>query len=73
MVILLIIAILLAVLAGADAIRHIVHIRRVRRQLMEDLRHELMMDAVARCNICGEQYVGLALDCRCTHYGLRHK
>ena len=21
------------------------------------------------CNICGEKYVGLAQDCRCTNYG----
>jgi hypothetical protein len=24
---------------------------------------------MGRCNLCGEPYVGLALDCRCTNYG----
>lgn len=24
---------------------------------------------LGRCNICGEPYVGLAHDCRCTNYG----
>ena len=22
-----------------------------------------------RCDVCGEQYVGMARDCRCTNYG----
>jgi hypothetical protein len=73
MVTVLLVIAVLAVLAGADAVRHIVHVRRVRRQLMDDIRHELMMDIGDRCNKCGERYVGLALDCRCTNYGLRTK
>jgi preprotein translocase subunit YajC len=23
-----------------------------------------------RCSICGERYVGLAMDCRCTNWGM---
>ncbi len=25
--------------------------------------------AEGRCNICGHQYVGLAMDCKCTNWG----
>ncbi len=42
---------------------------RDRRQELQDLRrlHETMSGS--RCHKCGERYVGLAMDCKCTNYG----
>jgi hypothetical protein len=28
-----------------------------------------VVEVGGRCNLCGEPYVGLAMDCRCTNYG----
>ena len=33
------------------------------------LLREAQNTAAGRCNICGEQYVGMALDCKCTNWG----
>ena len=67
---------MLHLIGGAMALYVIVrilvrkHYNRRTRRIIEDINRELHALSGGRCNKCGEQYVGLALDCRCTNYGL---
>lgn len=50
-----------------ERIRQYLWNRRREREIREEVRKAY--NRAGRCNICGEQYVGMALDCKCTNWG----